>query len=135
MFKPFLPNVTNRAIREAMAKNSPVGGAVAANGGNRGGVAAPDLGPFISGLNIPFTARSGQVLPVLNANIRRRYLYVQNQSLNDIYVSFSVAANGLKITAGGSHEFVVPSGIHSAVFCYVLTGVADSNGIIIEGAI
>lgn len=82
-------------------------------------------------MNTPFIAGLTSI-QILQANLNRVYLLVQNNSTANMYIVFNNNANlfnGLIIAAGGNYEpYVAPfSGI------YVIGTVAGLNGVIIEG--
>lgn len=85
----------------------------------------------INFLNNPFIAGTTSI-QVLQANLSRIYLLIQNNSAGTMYLVFNNSANrfnGVQIPAGGNYEpYIAPySGI------YILGSVANLAGVAIEG--
>lgn len=69
----------------------------------------------------------------LPANDNRSFLFIQNKSLNGIYVklgSVQVGLEGLLVPAGGAYQYGYP--VPKAAV-YLVTGVGAATGFLLEG--
>ena len=82
-------------------------------------------------LNQPFIAQTTSI-QILQANLSRVYLLIQNNSAGIMYLVFNNSANlfnGVQIPSGGNYEpYIAPfSGI------YIIGSAVNLNGVVIEG--